>query len=154
MVTHLCHSSATPPKQQSLESLGRSSLTSKWSQRGEGRPERLSLISNIWFGEAWWLSSTILGGHLQNDKFSKVCLSSRFCQNEVRKLRLYRNYFQLVFFLGKIRSGRTNSAVLQTASQKFTFLRLCPLVGFRPTSLGSPPNYSLSLRLTTRKLYE
>ena len=86
--------------------------------------------------------------------FSKVCPSSRFCQEEVRKLRLYRNYFQLVFFLGKIRSAKTNSAVLQTGGQKFTFFRLCPLVGFRPTSLGAPPNYSLSLRLTTRKLYE
>ena len=54
------------------------------------------------------------------------------------------NYFLLLKFVRKIRSGQTNSAVRRTGRQKLRNARLCPLVGPRPTSPGVHPNYSLS----------
>ena len=56
----------------------------------------------------------------------------------------YKTISLVLKFLGKIRSGRTSSAVPRTGRQKLEKLRLSPLVGPRPTSPGVHPNYSLS----------
>ena len=120
-MTDLCRSSATPPKQQ----IGKVWVGSLWLQNEVkgAATDQGDLVGCLIFALEKHGDSHLpfLDGTSKMTDFPKFAPARVSVKMKFGEWDFTHNYFQLVFFLGKIHSRKTNSAVLQTANQKFTF---------------------------------